>query len=418
MYLGSFWLPRLRVFMVNDPVWVEKILIQEPHKYPKHRYMHEALEPLIGSSPFTTNGALWQRQRRMLDQAFEHARLRLVFPLMQQACVDMLSRLREHRTGAHLDVDQAMTHITADIIYRTIFSEVLSEGDAALIFSAFHRYQSLSQKAMVCRLLRLPPLWLNMSRRRQADVIRDFLSQKVAQRFAQIPDAQEQDGADILAGLRCAIDPVDGSRLTPAEVLDQICMLFLAGHETSASSLSWCLYLLGESPDLQRRLVQELHTIAPDGQLSHTDLRHLPQLTAVFREVLRLYPPVGYFPREATEAHEIRGKKVKAGDALLVFPWLLHRHRKWWLQPDEFLPERFAADRKESPTKGTYLPFGLGARACLGAGFAMQEAALILGMLLHEYEIEPAPGHEPRVVGRLTIRSDKGIKVYLRKRAA
>jgi cytochrome P450 len=227
--------------------------------------------------------------------------------------------------------------------------------------------------------------------------------------------ADEQNGADILSGLRCAIDPEDGSVLTEQEVLDQVCMLFLAGHETSASSLSWCLYVLGQAPELQRQLQEELLEVAPTGELAFADLRRLSALPAMFREVLRLYPPVGYFPREPMQDQEIRGAKVRKGDALLVFPWLLHRHRRWWREPDVFKPARFL-DKDCAPVRGTYLPFGLGARACIGAGFAMQEAALILSAVMNNYDVMAVPGFEPQVVGRLTVRSDKGIQVMLKRK--
>jgi cytochrome P450 len=415
MLLGHFWLPAMRVFIINDPKWVERILVKEPANYPKHRLMHESLEPLIGSSPFTTNGHLWARQRRMLDQAFGHARLSLVYPLMQQACADMLLRFEQQDHSKPLDVDAAMTHVTADIVYRTIFSTPLSQAQAASLFDAFTRYQEFAQKVMVCKLLRLPVLWYDYRRRQYANVIKEFLGVKVRARFDFLSMAGEQNGADILSGLRTAVDPEDGSVLTEQEVLDQVCMLFLAGHETSASSLSWCLYVLGEASDLQRQLQEELLEIAPTGELAFADLRRLSALPAMFREVLRLYPPVGYFPREAMQDQEIRGTKVRKGDALLVFPWLLHRHRRWWREPDVFKPARFL-DKDRAPVRGTYLPFGLGARACIGAGFAMQEAKLILSAVMKNYDVLPVPGFEPQVVGRLTVRSDKGIQVMLKRK--
>ena len=180
MLLGHFWLPAMRVFIINDPKWVERILITEPFNYPKHRLMHESLEPLIGSSPFTTNGSVWVRQRRMLDQAFGHARLSLVFPLMQQACEDMLTRLAQLPENQPLDVDATMTHVTADIVYRTIFSTPLGETEAASLFVAFTRYQEFAQKVMVCKLLCLPVLWYDYRRRQYAAVIKAFLGIRFA----------------------------------------------------------------------------------------------------------------------------------------------------------------------------------------------------------------------------------------------
>ena len=413
MLMGHFWLPAMRVFVINDPAWVERILVTEPQHYPKHRHMHEALEPLIGSSPFTTNGALWQRQRALLDQAFGHARLGRVFPLMQAACADMAGRL----TPGELDVDGAMTHVTADIVYRTIFSRPLQGHEAERLFDAFTRYQRLSQRVVFLKLLRLPTLGLGRRRQRHAAVIRGFLAQRVHERFATLTPEQEAQGADILAGLRGAQDAQDGSRLSETEALDQICMLFLAGHETSASALSWCLYLLAECPELQDSLRAEWQAITGGGELQASDVRRLVRLHALFREVLRLYPPVGYFPREAITDHEIRGARVRRGDALLVMPWLLHRHRRWWTEPDAFDPSRFGPEGHSQHPKGAYLPFGLGARACIGAGFAQQEAALILGSLLQRFELRPGSGPTPRVVGRLTVRSDEGIRVRLVPRA-
>lgn len=412
MLMAHARLPGMRVFVINDPAWVERMLITEPQHYPKHHQMHEALEPLIGSSPFTTNGALWQRQRAMLDQAFGHARLSRVFPLMQQACDDMLARLKP----GLLDVDAAMTHVTADIVFRTIFSQPLSGPQATRLFDAFTRYQQVSQRVVLLRLLRLPTWGLGRARQRHAGVIREFLAACVRERFARLSAEQEADGADILSGLRQARDPQDASALTETEVLDQICMLFLAGHETSASALGWCLYLLAEDAGLQQRLREEWQSVAGGAGLQAGDVRKLGRLNALFREVLRLYPPVGYFPREATRHELIRGAPVKPGDALLVMPWLLHRHRRFWTDPDAFEPGRFGPDGTSNHPRGSYLPFGMGARACIGAGFAQQEAALIMGKLLRHFELMPSGEPPPRVVGRLTVRSDKGIRVRLKAR--
>lgn len=407
MLMGHFRLPGMRVFVINDPAWVKRMLVTEPQHYPKHRQMHQALEPLIGSSPFTTNGPVWRRQRNLLDQAFGHARLRQVFPLMQAACADMGSRLRP----GVLDVDATMTHVTADIVFRTIFSQPLAVAQAQSLFEAFTRFQRGAQLEVFLRLLKLPSFGLAHIHARHARVIREFLAQRVQQRFVQRSRAEEAEGDDILAGLRLAIDAADGSPLDQAEVLDQVCMLFLAGHETSASALGWSLYLLAQDPALQDRLRREWQEVTREAPLKASDVRCLQGLHDLFREVLRLYPPVGYFPREATRFETIRGWPVRPGDALLVMPWLLHRHRRWWTDPDHFQPERFAA--ASGHPRGSYLPFGMGARACIGAGFAQQESALVLGELLHRFRLEPADEPLPRVVGRLTVRSDRGLRVRL-----
>ncbi len=415
MLLGHVRLPLLKLFIVNDPVWVERILVQEPARFPKHRLMNYALEPLLGGSPFATNGDHWRRQRRMLDQAMTHARLGLVFPLMGQACAAMMAHLDTLPDGGELDAEALMTGVTADIVFRAIFSVPLLGADAQRLYGALNRYQRLSQRALALRLFRLPGFGIERARRRQAAIIRSHIGACVDHRFDTVTLEQERSGADIVAGLRTAVDPQDGSMLTRIEVLDQVCLLFLAGHETSASALSWCMYLLAECGDLQDALRDEARGISTDGIPADTGgVWRMQRFNAVFKEVLRLYPPVGYFPREATQDEVIRGVPVPKGSELLVFPWLLHRHRRWWTEPDAFLPDRFL-HRDTLPTEAVYLPFGLGERACVGAGFAAMEAGLIMAHLLSRYRISGEPQWRPGVVGRLTVRSDKGIRVRLHR---
>jgi cytochrome P450 len=346
----------------------------------------------------------------MLDQAFGYARLGLVLPLMQHACQDMLAGLAAVGNAAgqtrQINASQVMTHVTADIIFRTIFSAKLELEDSNQLVGAFSNYQRYSQLMLVCKLLRLPSLWFGHKRLAYAATIREFLERKVQTRLEFLSTADEQSGRDILSGLRCATQADTGLALSKAQLVDQVCMLFLAGHETSSTALSWCVFIMAQMPELQQQLREEVASVPL------ADVGRLRLMQAVIKEVLRLYPPVGYFPREATHEHTIRGSKVRVGDALLVFPWLLHRHRKWWLESEAFDPQRFLAPRT-GPAASAYMPFGAGPRACMGAGFAMQEIALVLAELLKHYQVLPVPGFEPEVVGRLTVKPSPDIQVLL-----
>jgi cytochrome P450 len=417
MKMGEFSQFGRRVFMLNDTEWVPRVL-GDARAYPKHGLMHRMLEPLLGSSIFTTNGATWERQRRLIEPAFEGARLKLVFELMNQAVHDMLERMDSIADGRAWEVDGEMMFVTADIIFRTILSAPLQAQQAREIQAAFEDFQRQALRAGVLMVYGLPPLFPSRASRRSAQKIRAILADIIARRWAE----REAGGADyvdarkdILAGLMAARDQ-DGTCFSSEELLDQVCMLFLSGHETSASALTWSLYLLSHSPHLQERLVAEIEAVAPERDFGFGDLKALPTANNVFREALRLYPPVGFFVREARLSQCIRDKQVAAGSPILISPWLLHRHREVWERPDEFDPDRFDTESGKASVKCAYIPFSKGPRVCIGAAYATQEAALILASIVRRYRIEADHTHVPQVAGRVTIRSDNGVRVRLQRR--
>lgn len=415
MKMGQISQFGLQVFMVNDADWVRRILT-DSQEYPKHRLMHRMLEPLLGSSIFTTNGPVWERQRRLVEPAFAAARLKLVFALMNDSVDAMLERLDGVADGRAFEVDGEMTYVTADIIFRTILSESLEEEQAKKIYDAFIEFQHHAQRAMILMIYRLPPLFASRASRRAAEKIRVILAEMIHRRFVQRESGESTRYQDILAGLMEATDPVTGDRFSYEELVDQVCMLFLAGHETSASALTWSLYLLSHCSHLQQRICGEIEAAVVNRDFELSDMRNLPTVSDVFREALRLYPPVGFFAREAAQTQCIRDKHVKEGSPILISPWLLHRHRELWDRPDEFDPDRFNTPEGRESAKCAYLPFSKGPRVCIGAAFATQEAILILASMVRRYHIEPDTNHVPKAVGRVTIRSDNGVWIKLRMR--
>ena len=416
MKMGEFSQPGMKVYMVNDPDWVSKILVKNQKAYPKHQMMHRMLEPLLGNSIFTTNGEVWERQRALVDQAFAQARLRLVYPLMLESVQDMLLRLDKVADGRSYEVDSEMTYVAADIIFKTILSKSLDAQSAQTIYEAFIEFQHHAQKAMMLMIYRLPPYFSTKASRKPAKKIRDILSNIIAKRYAERANGTDSQYEDILSGLMDAKDPVTGTQFTYDEMVDQVCMLFLAGHETSASALAWSLYLLSKCPHLQTNIIDELNEKVGDKDIAYADVKQLDWVSDTFRESMRLYPPVGFFVRESTQDECIRDKNVKAGSPILVSPWLIHRHREMWDDPDSFTPERFSTESGKASLKCAYIPFSKGPRVCIGAAFATQEAILTLASIVRRYEILPVPSHVPKVVGRVTIRSDNGIRVMLKLR--
>lgn len=420
MKMGHVRLPGLEVFVVNEPAVVRRVLVDEYAQFPKHALLHRMLQPLLGDSIFTTNGALWRRQRQLLDPAFESARLKALLPLMLDAVSDAVARLGEAADGAPVNVEAEMTHVTADIIFRTLLSMTLQEDEARQIYHAFSRFQATALQLSINQMFLLPS-WLAQPRaawqnRQAARDIRLLIERAVHARIAAQPSRPAAAAPrDLLDAMLDARLPETGDRYGERELVDQVCMLFLAGHETSASALSWALYLLALSPEEQARAREDVLAVIGDGTPAYEDLARLERVRNVFRETLRLYPPVGFFARQAACPTTLRDKAVPAGAAVVISPWLIHRHRKLWQAPDEFNPDRFGTEATRASLKQAYLPFGLGPRICIGAGFAMQEATLILAALLRHFRFQLVPGREPQPVGRLTIRSENGIWLRVRR---
>lgn len=420
MQMGEVHLPGVDLYMLNDLQEVKRVMQSEAQDFPKSHLMHESLQPLLGESIFTTNGAQWQRQRNMMNPAFAQARLNVAFPRMWGAAQAMLARLDAIDETKPYDIEIEMTHVTADIIFRTIFSEPMQGEDAHRVFAAFARYQTLAPKLMLPALfgmgwLRWP--WLRWQSNQAAREIRRLLEAMIRPRYAAYQRGDANQPEDILAAFLAARDPGTGEPFGFEELINQVAMLFLAGHETSASALTWACHLLAESPDIQERASAQVISILGDRPPQQADMKDLPMIWNIFRETLRLFPPVGFFARENAQGCPIRGKQLKKGSAVVVAPWLLQRHRKWWQQPDAFDPDRFTRDEDKHAIKHAYMPFSMGPRVCLGAAFALQEAVLILACVLRRYQIMPVPGHVPEPVGRLTIRSENGVRVFLRRRS-
>lgn len=419
MKMGEFAGARRRFYFLTQPEIVDRILKGDNDLYPKSDLMGTVLHQILGNGVFVSNGETWKRQRQMMNPAFEFARISEVFPLMMQAAEAMKARLDAVADGRDVSVDFEMTHVTADIIFRTIFSEPIPPEDAESIFDAFNHYQELAYIHGVWNMAGLPQA-LSIPRLRairHARNIRGPLARMVRKRFELLERSPETRPADILQSLIEAKDD-RGTKFTEKELIDQIAVMFLAGHETSASALSWALYLIAQDRDVQERMHAETRlAFGQEGGLQPRHFKFLKLTRDVFRETLRLYPPVSFVPRDITIAETMRGKNLKRGSAIFISLWLMQRHREIWKNPDTFDPDRFSREDEKEAIRSAYMPFSQGPRVCLGASFALQEAAIILSVIAHYYDITPVEGHVPRPVARLTLRSENGIRLRLAKRA-
>jgi cytochrome P450 len=417
MKMGEIRLPTSKLFMVNDLKEVKKIMIENPSEFPKHDILHEVLEPLLGDSIFTTNGEQWQRQRDLLVPGFKENNVESVFARMTQATDAMMARLAKEPSNQAFNIEPEMTLVTADIIFRAIMSTNIDEKEAQEVLTAFSGYQQKSPLITLLRMFGLPNNFLlrrfDKKRIQEGKIIRRAIEKVIEQRSTDFANGIKEE--DILNSVLETAQKSD-KMFSTNEIADQIVMLFLAGHETSAAALTWTIYLISLFPEEQEKLFKEIIDVREEGDFTFKDIKQFSYLKQVFMESLRLYPPVGFFARQSSKETKIRGKKIKPKDAIIIAPWLIQRNENNWQKPHEFCPHRF--DNGDPSERGAYIPFGMGQRVCIGMSFAIQEAMLILATLIREYRFELEEGFEPQPVGKITIRSENGLRVKMTKRTA
>lgn len=402
---------RRSILIVNEPAEVAAVLANASGLFPKNDLMVGALEELVGHSLFVSDGAAWKRQRRMIDPAFSHMRIDAAFSAMAGAVDDCEHRLdRTAADGGAVSLDAVMGQLTADIICRTIFSRSLDDSIAREVFEDFAVFERSVANVELTRLLLGKPFAKVTQPRsvREACLrIREHLGRMLDERMART-------GLDDIAGaLLAARDAETGLPFSREELIDQIGVFFLAGHETTASVLTWTFFILTQQPDAMRRLRDELAATVGDEPVALDHTKRLAFARNVFREVLRLYPPITFIPRVATEPTVIAGRPVKRGAMIMISPWTIHRNPTLWRDADRFDPDRFGAKR-EGEAAGSYMPFGLGPRVCVGAAFAMVESGLILARLTRRYDFEPLDAAAVRPVARLTTRPAHEIMCRVR----
>ncbi len=407
---------RRGILYLNDPALVVEVLNDAEGIFPKNDLMVDAVAPLIGNAMFVSSGETWKRQRRMIEPAFSHMRLNRAFGQMIDAVTDHERWLDEKiARDEFFSLDAAMGHLTADVITRTIFSIPLHEGAARDVFEAFTVFErqvaSVNIKALLFdkpwRHTTQPPQVLEACRR-----IRAHIDVMLASRF--VSDAPHYD--DICAAAIAAVDPVTGERFTREELVNELGVFFLAGHETSASVLTWVFFLLSQRPEVVHRIRAEVDALCGDGEITIEHAKRLPFIKAVFKETMRLYPPITFLPRVALRDTVLGGRKIKRGTMLMIAPWTIHRHQGLWTNPERFDPDRFSPEREQEIVPGSFLPFGWGPRVCVGAAFATLEAALFIARLTRRYDFEALDPSTVRPAARLTTRPRHEIMMRVRRR--
>ncbi len=408
MPVGKLGWSRRTILIVNAPDLLRGILTDPTDIYPKNDLMVGALAPLVGDSMFVSSGDTWRRQRRMIDPAFSAMRLNRAFVSMTAAVDDYEIHLDGLAArGEAFSLDLAMSHLTADIICRTVFSTSLHSTAAREVFDDFTIFERSVAHVELKRLIFDPP-WSDIPQ--HGEVL--AACERIREHLGLLVDNHLQEGAsfnDIAAAIVAARDLDTSEGFTRKELIDQLGVFFLAGHETTASALTWAFFILSQQPDVVARIRREVDAVCGNGPVEFEHVKRLAFTRNVFRETLRLYPPITFIPRVAAKDTQIGKYHVKRGAMIMIAPWTIHRHAAHWKNPHAFDPDRFSSEREDELVPGTYLPFGWGPRVCVGASFATTESALILARLVRRFDFTADQPDRVRPVARLTTRPAEQI---------
>jgi cytochrome P450 len=389
-----------------DPAAVQRVLLDNAANYVKPDVVKKILRPVIGRGLLTSDGDLWRDQRRIVAANFAPAAIDALVPVFARA-----ASTSAWREGAR-DMAEVSTATTMRIIADSLFA-----GDERLITEAAMAHISSALagagEARMQALLGLPlmPWSLRGKRARRGQVyLRQTLNEVVT---ARLPGGGPDD---FLGRLIRALN----DRFEPGEALaravDNAATFYLAGHETTANAITWTLFLLSEQPNLQEQAAAEAGAALAAGEDDSDLPERLPLLRRILEESMRLYPPVPRFDRQAVAADRLGEHAVEPGDIVSIWPWLIHRHRALWDDPDCFDPDRFLGEAKARRHRFQYIPFGGGPRLCVGIRFATIEALTVLAHWLSRWSFAPMPGREVRPSGMITLRPAGGLPLVLARR--
>lgn len=405
-----------KVFVCNSPDTVAQAFIALHESFQrKTPQMRHALSPLLGDGLFISDGDLWRQRRRIVAPIVHVSRLPAFAPTMVEAAQETAERWARLPAGAPIDVLREMATLTAEIICRTIFGPRLGAEHATEIVASFSAYQREVGQIDLPYMLGLPdwvPRFQMPSVYRAAkriDRVLDDLIRRCEERLAS-------GDTSMIQMLLEARDPETGDKLDREALRNEAAVIFMAGHETTANSLAWTWYLLSQAPEAEARLHAELAAVLGGRAPTLDDVPSLVYTRAVFEEAIRLYPPVPFLGRQALQDESIRNRKIAAGSLLVVIPWLLHRHRQLWEQPDHFIPERFLPENAAARQRYSYIPFSVGPRVCAGQAFGLTEAILCLATLAQRVRLHLAPGAVVEPICRLTLRPGDTLPMLLEPR--
>jgi cytochrome P450 len=389
-------------FILNTPDAIRHVLVDNYENYTRTPVGIRVLRPMLGEGLLIAEGRSWKHQRRTLAPAFTPRAVASLVPHMIAVTDETIAKLKR-ASGGPVDLREVMQRMTLEIAGRTMFSFGMERHGAALRDFVMEYGERLARPHFLDLLLPLSwPSPQDFSRARFRKRWTRFVAMLMAERRA----AGKSEGApprDLFDLMGAARDSKTGEAFTDEQLGDQVATMILAGHETTATALFWSLYVLALDPATQDQLAAEVQGLTVKGAL---DIERLKFTRAVVDETMRLYPPAFLIARAAAAPDTIAGLPVKSKDVILIAPWLLHRHEKLWRDPNAFIPTRFMPP-SPPPDRFAYLPFGVGARVCIGAHFALVEATLALARMIGAFRVELIDKEPVIPIGVVTTQPDR-----------
>jgi cytochrome P450 len=402
-----------RLYLINHPTLIQHILQDAPERYTK-RPSITRISPLFGVGLTTSDGALWQRQRRLLHPIGQSQWLTALVPVMTAATTAMLERW--HRVAARgqpLEIATEMSTLTQTMMLHMLFGHC-APGECAAVRAALQvalAYLNHRIWAPVALPVALPTP-RHWAWRQALHTLHTFLHQQIhaRRRSGQAP-------ADLLSFLLAARDDETGEAMSEAQLQDELLTLWVAGHTTTAAALAWTWLLVAQHPAIERRLREDVHQALGEGLPTAHPRPLLPYTRLVHAEVLRLYPPTWVTARTPVVATTLGGVLIPAGAVLLLSPYTMHRHPAFWEAPESCEPERFLPVRSTGRPRYAYFPFGGGPRRCLGQGLAVRAMQVVTSLVVRSYRLRLVPGQHVRPEAALTLQPPRGLLFYVEPQA-
>jgi cytochrome P450 len=395
------------IYFLNHPDLIENVLATNSRSFIKGEALRSN-QRIFGNGLLTNEGESWLRQRRLIQPAFHRDRIESYGNTMVAYTERMMAGWRD---GEVRDIHRDTMRLALEIVAKALFNvEITSERDR--VATALNTVMELGSggRMLLPPLLRMLPTPGNIRYRHAARQLDDIVYGLIRHRRSN-----GQGADDLLSALLQAQDE-SGGGMRDEQLRDEVMTLLLAGHETTAVSLSWTWHLLAQHPEIEKKLWSELREVLHGRSPTTQDLSKLPYTERVVKEVMRLYPPAWAIVRNSLEDCELGGYRVPARATLMMSQWVMHRDPRYFEQPERFNPDRWLDDRAKGTPKFAYFPFGGGPRSCIGAAFATMEAILVLATIAQKYQIRVAPECPVEAVPSITLRPRHGIKVMLIQR--
>ncbi len=405
------------MYIMSDPAGVKRVLLDNVNNYPKEPQGSQIMAAAFGEGLLTSSGDKWRKHRRIMAPSFDHRSVAACAPAMVETTTRFLKKWEELTPNAVIDIESEMTELTLQIISRTMFSSD-SHGICDLVGNTLRD----GTEAMTFGLLDALPLIGPWRMRRKMAHIHSIFSALDAS-ILKLIDARaagpEKAGQmDLLSRLVAARDLESGAGLTTQEVRDEVVIIFIAGHATTAVAMTFVWYLLAKHPWAEEKLHQELATVLGGRPPRYEDLERLPYTRQVIQEAMRLYPPAPSLETRQPAADDVVcGRPIPKGAQVAIMPWVLHRHKTLWDQADRFEPDRFSPENSAGRDRFAWLPFGGGPRICIGAALAITEASLILATIAQRFRLGYVEDQQIKLKARITLGTRDGIKLTVTPRS-